>query len=138
MTEPVPRPKRPPALIAALVMLPLAALLFGMTATNLGGSSGPNTTLPSLTLLISLFAIRFTGARTASVVLLAFLTVLWLPGAIASVGDPRVDTEPVAYTLLGTALFVVGAVLVYRPASNQYYRQAAQWRDSLKRRPTTR
>src|SRR3954452_18069925 len=58
MTEPAQRPKRPPVLIAALVALPLAALLFGMTATNLDGPGGSSAGLPSAAILISLLAIR--------------------------------------------------------------------------------
>lgn len=95
MTEPAQRPKRPPVLIAALVALPLAALLFGMTATNLDGPRGSSASLPSVAVLISLLAIRFNWARVTSVAVLALLT-----------------------------------------PSNQYYRQAADWRTSQKRQPT--
>ncbi|MFD8492708.1 hypothetical protein [Amycolatopsis sp. NPDC059657] len=134
MTEPVQRPNRPPVLIAALVALPLAALLFGMTVTNLGGAGSSHTSLPSVALLISLLAIRFNWARATSVAVLAFLTIQWLPGAVKYVDDERAS-QAATYVLIGTALFVAGAVLVYLTPSNQYYRQAARWRNSRKQQP---
>ncbi|MBB4688340.1 hypothetical protein [Amycolatopsis jiangsuensis] len=133
MTEPTRRPKRPPVLIAALVALPLAALLFGMTATNLGGPGGANASLPSATVLISLLAIRFNWARVAALVALAILTVEWLPGAVHHLDDER-TSQAATYVLIGTVLFVAGAVLAFLTPSNQYYRQAARWRNSRKQR----
>ncbi|RZS37672.1 hypothetical protein EV193_105230 [Herbihabitans rhizosphaerae] len=134
MTEPAPRPKRPPALIAALVVLPLAALLFGMTASNLGGPGSQETGLPSVAVLISLLAIRFNWARATSVAVLAFLTIQWLPGAVENV-DHETMGQAATYVLIGTALFAAGAVLVYLPPSNQYYRQAAELRSTTTPRP---
>ncbi|RSM91578.1 hypothetical protein DMH04_00870 [Kibdelosporangium aridum] len=130
MTE---RPRRPGVLIAALVALPLAALLFGMTASNLGGPGTTHTSLPALALLISLLAIRFSWARTVSVVVMAFLTLQWLPGALEYVDEARTQ-QPAIYVLIATALFAAGVVLAYMTPSNQYYRQAAEWRQSRKQR----
>jgi hypothetical protein len=135
MTEPAQRPNRPPVLIAALVALPLAAALFGMTATNLGGPGSSHTSLSSVALLISLLAIRFNWARATSVAVLAFLTIQWVPGAIEYVNDER-TRQAAIYVLIGTALFAAGAVLAYLTPSNQYYRQAAHWRNSRKQQPT--
>ncbi|MCG8917237.1 hypothetical protein L6E12_15735 [Actinokineospora sp. PR83] len=134
MTEQAKRPSCPPVLIAALVALPLAAALFGMTVNNLHGPGGPETNLPSLALLISLAAIR-NWARTTSVVILAFLTIQWFPGAVENLGDETAG-QAASYALIGTVLFVAGAVLVYLPPSNLYYRQSAHWRKSRKQRPT--
>lgn len=105
--------------------------MFGTTATNLAGPGSPETSLPSLGLLIALLAIRFNWARAAAVIILGFLTILWLPGALANMGEPRVG-QAVAYVLIGTAFFAVGTVLVYLPQSNEYYGQIAQWRTSRK------
>jgi hypothetical protein len=133
MTEPVRRPERPRVLIFALVLLPLAAVFFGMTATNLGAAAREGTGIQSLAFFLSLLAIRFHWARVASVVLLAWLVLLWLPGAIRFAGDPGVSLAA-SYTLIGTPLFVVGAVLVFHPASSWYYGQAASWREDRRRR----
>lgn len=135
MTEPTQRPNRPPVLIVALVVLPLAALLFGMTEMNLSGPGGSQATLPSVALLISLLAIRFNWARATSVALLAFLTIQWVPGAIEYVDDERAGQAAI-YVLIGTVLFAAGAVLAYLTPSNQYYRQAAYWRNSRKQQAT--
>jgi hypothetical protein len=113
-------------LIAALVALPLAALLFGMTGTNL---RAPDTGLPSLATLFSLLAIRFAWARATSVAMLAFLTVQWLPGAAKHMDD---QSQAASYVLIGTTLFAAGAVLAFLAPSNEYYRQAAHWRKSRK------
>ncbi|SMC65125.1 hypothetical protein [Kibdelosporangium aridum] len=129
------RPQRPPVLIAALVALPLAALLFGMTAANLGGSGSTHTSLPSLALVLSLLAIRFNWARTVSVIVLAFLTVQWLPGAVEYVDEARTQQAAI-YVLIATAFYGTGAVLVYMTPSNQYYRRAAEWRHSRKQQAT--
>lgn len=134
MTEPAQRPKRPPVLIAALVALPLAALLFGMTETTLDVAGSSSASLPSAATLISLLAIRFNWARVTSVAVLALLTISWLPGAIKHVGDER-TSQPALYVLIGTALFAAGAVLAFLTPSNEYYRQAAHWRNSRKQRP---
>ncbi|MCP3805529.1 hypothetical protein NLX83_40315 [Allokutzneria sp. A3M-2-11 16] len=124
MTE---RPRRPPQLILALIALPVAAMLFGMAATNLGGPGSSHTGPASLALLFSLFGIRFSGARTTSVAILAFLTMVWLPGAISHAGDSSVE-QAAYYVLIGTVLFVTGAVLSYLPASIRYYDEAIRWR----------
>ncbi|MBN6037412.1 hypothetical protein [Amycolatopsis sp. 195334CR] len=134
MMEPVQRPKRPPVLVAALVALPLAAMLFGMTEANLNGPVGSSGSLPSVALLISLLAIRFNWARVTSVAVLALLTLSWLPGAIEHLDDER-TSQAATYVLLGTALFAAGAVLAFMTPSNQYYRQAADWRNSRKQQP---
>ncbi|UJW28876.1 hypothetical protein L3Q67_26940 [Saccharothrix sp. AJ9571] len=131
MIEPVQRPKRPPVLVAALVALPLAALLFGMTEANLNVPGGSSASLPSAAMLISLLAIRFNWARVTSVAALALLTLSWLPGAFEHVDDER-TSQAATYVLIGTALFAAGAVLVFLTPSNQYYRQAAHWRNSRK------
>ena len=133
MTDPVQRPRRPPVLIAALVLLPLAAMWFTMTTVNLGGSGSTATTLPMATVWISVLAIRFNWARAASVALLAFLTVTWIPGAVRNMGDPELQQAAI-YVVLGTVFFVTGAVMVYTPTSNRYYGEAAQWRTSRKQR----
>ncbi|ALG12057.1 hypothetical protein AOZ06_38945 [Kibdelosporangium phytohabitans] len=118
-------------LVGALVVLPVAAFLFGMTATNLGGPGDSQTALPSLAVIMTLLAIRFNWARVTSTVLLVFLTIVWLPGAIEHLGDARTGQVAV-YVVVGTVLFVAGAVLVYLPASNDYYHRAARWRRSRK------
>lgn len=131
MTEPARRPLRPPVLVGALVALPLAALLFAMTETNLGGQA----TLPSVTLVVSLLAIRFNWARVTSVAALAFLTVLWLPGGVVHL-DEDATGQAAIYVLVGTVVFVVGAVLAFLAPSNRYYQQAAHWRHSRRQQAT--
>ncbi|ONI75256.1 hypothetical protein ALI144C_41735 [Actinosynnema sp. ALI-1.44] len=136
MTEPVQRPKRPGVLIGALIVLPLAALLFSMTATNLGGPGSSTTTPPSAALLFALLAIRFSWARAVSTVFLALSAFQWLPGAIEHVGDSRTGQEAI-YVLIGAVLFVVGAVMVYAPQSNDYYGSVARWRHARKHQQPT-
>ncbi len=122
MMEPAPR--RPPVLIAALLVLPLAAFLFGMTE---GAVDGKTTGWTSLALLSSLLAIRFNGARVTSLVILAVQTLSWLPGALKHMNEAAAS-QAASYALIGTALFLAGAVLACLPESTEYYRQAAQWR----------
>lgn len=123
------RPKRPGVLIVALVSLPLAALLFGMTATSLGGSDSSNAGLPSFTVLMALLTIRFNWARLTTVALLLLLTILWLPGALEYVTDGSMTQQTAAiYVLLATALSATGVVLAFHSSSNTYYTQAAAWR----------
>ncbi|WP_206791216.1 hypothetical protein [Amycolatopsis sp. MtRt-6] len=116
-------PQRPPVLVAALVVLPLAAFLFGMTEQAVAGTTG----LTSVALLSSLLAIRFNAARVTSLAVLALQTLSWLPGALKHVDDEAVG-QAASYSLIGTGLFVGGAVLACLPESAQYYREAAQWR----------
>ncbi|MGI5503274.1 hypothetical protein [Lentzea sp. CA-135723] len=132
MTQPAPRPKRPKVLVAAMVLLPLAAAFFGMTAANLGGRNGMNNNgLPSVILLISVLTIWFNWARVTTVVLLAFQTVQWLPGAVRYIGDPDVS-QAATYAVIGSVLFGVGAVLVFQISSNEYYRQVRRWKKERK------
>jgi tellurite resistance protein TehA-like permease len=133
MTEPVQRPKRPRVLIIALVLLPLAALLFAMTAQNLAGLSGRSSGLHSIAWVFCLLAIWFNWARITSVVLLAFLTLQWAPGGFVNLGDPDVG-QAASYAVIGTVFFVAGTVLVFQTSSNEYYRQARRWRKERKSR----
>lgn len=122
-------PKRPPVLITALVLLPLAALMFGTAATSVGGSDSPNATLPSFTLLTALLTIRFNWARMTTVTLLLLLTLLWLPGALERLdSDNMMNQYAAIYVLIATALFATGAILAFLTPSNTYYTQAAAWR----------
>lgn len=131
------RPKRPRALITAIVLLPLAALLFGMTATSLGGSDSSSAGLPSLTLLIALFTIRFNWARMTTVALLLFLTILWLPGALEYVDDgDMIQQQAAIYVLMATVLSAGGAILAFLAPSSAYYTAAAQWRQHRKSVPS--
>lgn len=130
------RPTRPRVLITALVLLPLAALLFGMTATSLGGSDSSSAGLPSLTLLIALLTIRFNWARMTTVALLLLLTILWLPGALEHLSSDSMTQQNAAiYVLIATALSAAGATLAFHTRSNTYYEQAAAWRQDRRSVP---
>lgn len=119
-------PKRPRVLITALVLLPLAALMFGTTATTLASA---DTGLPTLGLLTALLAIRYNWARWTTLVLLLLLTVMWLPGALEYITDGTMTQQTAAtYVLLATALFAAGAPLAVHSRSTTYYEQAATWR----------
>jgi len=128
------RPKRPPVLIAALITLPLGALMFGTAANTVGGS---NTGLSTVALLLALLTIRFNWARLATVAVLLLLTIMWLPGALEYVDSDDWSRQYAAtYVLLATALSAAGAILAFRPSSNTYYQQAAAWRQH-RRTPTS-
>lgn len=133
MTEPAQLPKRPLVLIIALVLLPLAALLFAMTVQSLTGSAGRSNGPHSIAWVFCLLAIRFNWARITSVVLLAFLALQWAPGGFVNLGDPDVS-QAASYAVIGTVFFVAGTVLVFLAPSNQYYRQAKRWRQDRRRR----
>ncbi|GAA4011958.1 hypothetical protein GCM10022247_38170 [Allokutzneria multivorans] len=126
MSEPTQRPRRPTALIAALVILPVASLLFAMAATHLGGPRNPDTSPPVIALVFSLLAIRFGWARATSLAFLAFLTILWLPGAVEHGNDSASTQQAAIYVFVATALFIAGAVLAYQPVSSEYYKLRAQ------------
>ncbi|WP_330271298.1 hypothetical protein OG205_29765 [Lentzea sp. NBC_00516] len=134
MTEPLQRPKRPAVLIIALVLLPLASLFFALVEARVaavqrvGGSEG----LSTLILLFSLLAIWFNWSRVTSVVLLAFETVLWLPGAVVNIADEG-WSQLASYVVIGAVFFVAGAVLVFRAPSNLYYRRIKRLRKIRRR-----
>ena len=90
MTDVAPgRPRRSVPLNIALVMIVLAVLLYGMTATQVAppGSESSLTGLPSVALLVSPFAFWFNWARIAMAILLALQTITWLPPALRALGD---------------------------------------------------
>ncbi len=113
-------------LIAALVLLPLASMLFGMAATHLGGPGNPDSSPPVIAFIFSLLAIRFGWARATSLAFLALLVILWLPGAIRFGNNSAYTQQAAIYVFAGTALFIAGAVLAYQPTSSEYYKLRAQ------------
>ena len=129
MTEPVERPKRPRVLIIALVLLPLAALLFAMTVQNLTGVAGRSSGPHSIAWVFCVLAIWFNWARITSVVLLAFLTLQWAPGGFVNLGDSDVG-QAASYAVIGTVFFVAGTVLVFLTPSNEYYKRRRTERKS--------
>lgn len=130
----VERPLRPRVLIGGLTAACLAAILYGMAANSLGATAVPGAaSLEYLTFFVTLFAIRFNWARIAAVALLGLLTLLYLPGSFGAVGSADAMVAYAAgYVLLAAPLTVLAAFLVFRPASNAYYRRAARWRADLR------
>ncbi|MFJ5987233.1 hypothetical protein [Lentzea sp. NPDC092896] len=132
MTEPLQRPKRPAVLITALVLLPLASLFFAMVETRVGARQGASYGLANLNFFFALLAIWFNWARITSVVLLAFETVLWLPGAVMFIAGEG-WSQLASYAVIGTVFFAAGAVLVFQVPSNLFYRRIKRVRKIRRR-----
>lgn len=126
-----PRPHRPAPLVGGLVLIVLAALFHGMNLNATAGPTGPNSnSLGSLILLTALLAIRFNWARVTTAILLSVLTFFWLPPALAVLGDDvPYDVNAVSYVIIAAVLTAAGGILVFLPASNDYYAHARAWRE---------
>lgn len=114
-------------MITGLVLTFIAAFLFGMTETSLGGGGGM---LSTVGILAALLAIRFNWARLTAAAMLALQTVLWLPGAFPNLSSDEMRVQTAAtYVLIAVVLTVVGLTLLLRPPANRFYAGVASWRE---------